>query len=429
MMKIIMLLSCILLLMNYSCKKKNDPPPVIGVTSPYQGAIYNIGDTVHVIATITDNANIEYVKVTLLNSNYIPVDAAYTINGTGKAADVDMKYPITNINLATDSYFINVQASDGNSTINAFQTIIIHEIPLLREAIYTITGSNAMNTIVWKVDTGNTITQVIALSGDFANAAISSTDQCLYTTGIYTGGFNCVNLPGNSLSWNIAAHNTGLPTYERVYSNNHWNLLADYDGNITGYDRTKTKNFSTTTLTQTYPHIMYSDSRYLYAEQRDYTGTSIHLKVYHIVDGIPYQEIAINEDIVAMFSINKDSVMIFTNHSGTGHAIIYNITNNSITTPNILPIEKIISAAQISPNIFLIAMQNNVYIYNTANFGTVNVFTSIPSSLAMKFDSLNQQLFIANVKTLNVYNYPSNIATSSLLFADTLRDISILYNK
>lgn len=412
-----------------SCKKNTSTSPVIVISSPYAGQIFNINDTINVKATITYNSSLQYVKLSLINSDYIPVDVTESLTITGSPMNVNTSYIISNTGLSSGAYYIEITAYDATNLVNSFQQININAIPRKRTAVYVITGSNNANTKVWKVDSAGNISSVISLSGDFANAAISSSDQCLYTTGIYSGNFNCINLNTNTISWNVPAINNGFPTFETVFSNNQSNFIAEYNNVIKGYNKVGFNNFTASTISGTYPHTMFTDSKYLYAEQRDLTGQNINLKVYNIANGAALQEFALNQDIVAIFSINQDSLMVFTNHNGIGQAIIYNIRNNYTTIAHSLPAEKIFSAVQFTPENFLLAMQNNIYTFTTHNFGSYNTFATIPAASAMKYDSLNSQLFIINANNLILYNYPSSTPYNTILFADTLKDISILYNK
>ncbi len=419
----------IIIVFIFSCKKTTTDNPVITISSPYAGQIFNIGDVMNVKAVITFNTTPQFVKMTLINSNYISVDVTQSLTVTGSPMNINTTYTFNNATLPTGTYYLEITAGNGSNIVNSYQPITLKGIPVKRKAIYMVTGSNNANTKVWKIDSTNTITPVISLTGDFANAAINSTDQCMYTCGIYSGNFNCINLRTNTLSWYEAANNTGFPTFESVYSNNHWNLLAGYYNTITGYNSSQQMTLTSNTLTGTFPHTMYSDANYLFAEQRSYTGSSVNLKLYHIANGIAYQEAVLNEDIVAMFSVSSDSLLVLSNNNGVGHASIYRISSNSFVTAHTLPAEKIFSASQISPILYLIGMQSKIYLLNIGGNAAVNTFANVSAAPAIKYDTLNQQIFVASAMNLNIYNFPADTLVSTFLFSDTLRDISILNNK
>jgi hypothetical protein len=419
----------IAVMMIYSCKKKDTSEPVITFSSPYSGQTFTVGQSIKVTATITFNSSLQFVKMNMVNSNYVAIDITQSLTVTGSPMNINTTYTMTNTSLPSGIYYLQISAYDGTNLAIGYQEIMLNALPLKREAIYVVTGSNSANTKVWKLDSANTISQVIALTGDFSNAAISSADQSLFTTGIYSGNFNCINLNTNTFSWNVPATNNGFPTFERVYSNDSKNFLAKYDNVINGFDNAGNINYTANTASGTYPHTLFSDSQYLYAEQRNISGYGVALNVYYLATGAAFQNIVINQDIVAMFSINSDSLMIFTNNNGIGNVMIYDIPDNRTTVPVTLPSEKIFSVTQISTIYYLIGMQNQVYIFNTRNFGSLNPFATVAAASAMKFDSLNQQIFVANAKNLNVYNFPTDTLYKTFNFTDTLKDISILYNR
>src|ERR1017187_8067021 len=281
----------------YSCKKQETSAPVIAITSPYSGQIVVIGQAINVNATINYNGSLQYVKLSLINSNYITVDAMASLPVTASPMNIKTTYTITNTNLLSGNYFLQITAFDGTNTANGYAEISLHVVPAYTKAVYVITGSNNVNTMVWKVDSSNAISSVMALAGDFSNAAVSSADQCLYTTGIYTGNFNCINLNTNAINFSVSSFNNGFPTYERVYSNNQKNFIAEYDNVIHGYDKYGNDNYTATTLSGTYPYNMFSDSQYLYAEQRDIAGSGVTLNVYYLANGVAFRNLTINQNI------------------------------------------------------------------------------------------------------------------------------------
>src|ERR1035438_822920 len=191
----------------YSCKKQTTSAPVIAITSPYSGQIVEVGQAIKVVATINYSSSLQFVKLSLINTDYIAVDATESIAITASPMNINTTYTITNTNLLSGNYYLQLMAYDGTNLTSGYAEISLHVAPAYTKAIYVITSSNNVNTMVWKVDSANAISPVIALAGNFSNAAVSSADQCLYTTGIYTGNFNCISLNTNAISFSVSSFN------------------------------------------------------------------------------------------------------------------------------------------------------------------------------------------------------------------------------
>ena len=412
----------------FSCKKNTDTDPVVTYTSPYVGQIFNAGDNVNVVAHVAANQNLQFVKLSLLNSNYVAVNNITSFSVSGSSLDINQNITLDN-SLATGTYYITINAYDGTRMTNAYQQIYVHGIPLVRKAIYVVTGSNFQNTKVYKIDTNNVATNIISLNGDFASSAISSKDQCLYTTGIFSGDFNNIDLNAETINWSINNPGTGLPFYENVYYANGLTYLSLFSQTIKGYDKSKNVNFTANTSTNTYPHIVFNNGSYVFAEQRNISSYDVRLKVYYAQSGAGFQEFVINQDVAGMYSYDANDIILFMNNNGNGSVLIYNINNNTTTQPIVLPAGKIYSVLQITPTYYLLAYQNQVYYYSTANVGHTGTYQSIPASQAMQFDSLNNEVFIANATHLDIYDYTSSSLINTITLPDSIKDIRILYNK
>ena len=413
----------------FSCKKTDENPPQITISSPSIGSNYLVLDTIHVAAHVSDDKSLNYVKLSLLNADYISVGNVVSFPVTSVSMDIKTDYIIDNPDLPTGDYYITVSANDGRNSTNSYRMIHVSELPKKRKAIYVITGSNNGNTKVFKVDTGNAISPVISLSGDFVSSGINSRDQNLYTVGMFSGDFNSINLNSNAINWQVNNPNDNFPNFQYLYNYGLLTYIADYDRTIKGYDKGNNVSFSTTTAENTYPHILFMSKDYMFAEQRNYSGSDVRIEVYYVATGYPRQEIGINQDVVSMYSIDANHLIVFTNNADNGNILEYDLDANNIYQKHSCPAGKIYSTVQINPDIYLIGHESGILFYNTNSAGSIGNYFPVINSPVMQYDSLNNQLLVANGKQMNVYDYGSSSLINTLTFSDTLKGINILYNK
>ena len=411
-----------------SCKKKDNSAITVTIYAPLQGMVYNVGDTIKIKAHVSSVNALKTGDIALLDANYINNDATLAVSVAGNEADVNANYILTNEKLNTGSYYIQVQATDGNTVGKAFQNVFIHAVPLAKKGVFVVTGSNNANTKVYTFDQNNTILPVVSLNGDFGNASVSNNDQCMYTCGIYSGPFSNINLLSYAIDWNILAGSGILPSFENVYSHDRLTFLADYNQNIIGYAKNKSIGFHALTNVGTYAHTLYADAQYLYAEQRSYAGNDIRMVLYRLTTSAAYQEVAINQDIKAIFTINKDSLMLFTNANGVGYAKIYNIVSNSIVNSYPMANGALLSVAQIGPSQYIVGHQNGIYIYSTNMMGSETLFDATNAATCIRYEPIGSQLFVATANNLKTINFPNATVANMLTFPDTLKDIGVLYN-
>ena len=125
--KIIIVVSCVFI---SSCSKdKDDVKPTIVVHSPSNMQQINGIDTVQILATISDNSNIEWVKVSLRNSNDIPVLSSITKKPNTTDYELNVMYFFDDIHLASGQYYFDISASDGENTTTKYVDILLNETP------------------------------------------------------------------------------------------------------------------------------------------------------------------------------------------------------------------------------------------------------------------------------------------------------------
>ena len=56
-----------------ACKKADEVSPYISISSPAEGTLFNVFDTVHVSFEISDETNLQGATVELVNQNFVAV--------------------------------------------------------------------------------------------------------------------------------------------------------------------------------------------------------------------------------------------------------------------------------------------------------------------------------------------------------------------
>ena len=98
-----------------SCNKKDEISPNIQITSPNEYSNHDVLDTLAVVGTISDNEQLEYVKLSLLNENNVTVASVITLFPETKEYSLNHEFIIDNILLESGDYNLLVTASDGEN--------------------------------------------------------------------------------------------------------------------------------------------------------------------------------------------------------------------------------------------------------------------------------------------------------------------------
>ncbi len=184
----------IIFILFFSCKKdKDETKPTIIVTAPSYLQQINAVDNVQIIATISDDRNIERVTVSLRDDNDIVVLSTITKKPNTKDYYLNIFYEMDNIHMLSGEYYFDISASDGENTTHKYITVFVNDVVKVREGMFVISNSGSMSDIYYLDNTYNA-SSYVSVSGDYLGAAVNSYDQQLLHVSSIFGSLTSINL-------------------------------------------------------------------------------------------------------------------------------------------------------------------------------------------------------------------------------------------
>ena len=142
--------SFIILLSLFSCKKdKDEIKPTIIVTEPSNLQQINAIDNVQILATISDDRNVERVTISLRDDNDIAVLSSVTKQPNSKDYNLNVFYELNNIHMLSGEYYFDISASDGENTTHKYITVFVNDVVKSREGIFVVSNSGTMSDIYY----------------------------------------------------------------------------------------------------------------------------------------------------------------------------------------------------------------------------------------------------------------------------------------
>jgi hypothetical protein len=401
-MRLTLVLLCLIVLI--SCKKDEDTqPPAIEITSPVEGAQYDVGDTVHVILEIADDVALEDVQVKLTDVNLIPVMPTAIISASGESRTLEFDYFLDDISLLSGQYYIHATVHDaaGNNARD-FTLLNITEVPLELKGVIAVTTLPGFVTI-HKIDTSWISYSLGTFTGDFTDVAVSNYWQQVTMTGAVTGLARCIPL-GNYPGWTINPFpSTGSYWGKVIAHERDWLINYRADGVI----KTCTWNGTISTSYNANSGYFFRNFNFsgdkLYADQVDATGSSRIIGVY-VGGGGAIQQTVLSIDPIAILPRDETTVYVAGNTGGQGKLLIYDYDLNGTWEPVALPAGELLSAAEIDANTLLLAQQ-------------------------VRYDHAAGTVFTAEGSNVKQYDYPGTNVINQISLADSVRDVELWYNR
>jgi hypothetical protein len=413
-----------------SCSKDKDKSmPVITIDHPTVDQLFNALDTIQVEATIEDETALEQIEITVCDENKVPVLSTLTISPQDKKTTVNIQYPLDDINLASGDYYLWIKAFDGTNTASKYRGIHITEVPRELKYIYIMSLASSTTVHMQRQVVNGSLENLTDINGDISSTASSSKFHLVASCGSTYGDMNIFDVSSNTLLWSVpTVANPPFPYFEYLSQYNEVFYCSLYDGYIKGYNNAGTQVFSAASDAGTFPCKIFANTNYLFADHGLYSGNNRTFGVYYISSGAMKQWISTDYDITNIFQKDEDNVFLFANQNGQGIIKLYSISANSAWEPHTLPAGAIYDVVQIDENNYIIAHESGLYNYQY-NPNSLTTFISGINATKIKYDGVNNDLYVAQGNTINVYDYSSHALVSSITAAYSVAGFELLYNR
>lgn len=413
-----------------SCKRNEDTQaPAIQITTPVDGAQYDVGDTVRISMHVADNVELADVEIKLTDANLIPVMSTAVIQLSGDARTLQLEYFLDNYSLLSGQYYIHATVHDAaRNNAKDFVLLNITEIPLQLNGIIAVTKLPGFVT-VHSIDASWTAFSLGTFPGDFTDVAVNSYWQQTVMTGATTGLARCISLDGKYPGWTVNPFPSAGAYWGKVAAHERdWLINYRADGVI------KSCTWNGTTGTQFlansgyfFRNFGFSGER-MFADMVDATGNSRIIGVYQRNGGGAVQQSTLGIDPIAILPRDEEAVYVAGNLSGQGKLLIYDYGMNGTWEPVTLPAGKLLSAAEIDANTLLLAMDNgNIYKFTYAPVGVL--LWSAVSAQHVRYDRSEGTVITAEGASVKRYNYPGTTVIDQVSLGDSVRGVELWYNR
>jgi len=427
-MKKIFLLSLLLPLFLFSCKKKDDISPYVQISSPSANASFNVLDTLAVVGTVSDNEQLEYIRISLLNENNIAVATVVTLFPPANEYTLNREFIIDNILLESGTYNLVITASDGENETKKYIPLYLNEVARELTGILFVEAPSANSVNVKKIKPDLSVQQVAFSEGDFSSAAISSFNQCFYLAGSETGSLRAFEMLNNTELWNIPANPlSGAPYFSDVFEEDGWLYVSFYDGTIKAYDKNGTVKQQIDVSGYKLLKI-YKQDNLIFSEQKLTGTTNRRLVVYDATSAAEIQNVPLDMEIVSFCKRNDNNIFIFGNSGTQGSMKNYVISDNGFWEPHVLPVGMVLSAVRIDDNTFIIGHETGVYKY-TYNPNSLTDYIQSVAASAIKYETLSNLIVLSEGSSVKIYNYSNVSLLNTVAAASEIKSIDLLYNK
>lgn len=314
----------LMLFVMFSCKKVDEIVPTIKVGSPRENASFNISDSITVKASISDDLNLDWVSVRLVDASLKPAHTALNFEPTDKEFSLNIKYPLDNEKLESGEYFIKIMASDGQNEKSEFVKIQLVNTAILERGVYVLSGNTSNNQILTLLKNNGEQENILTLSGDYQASAFSHTHGNFARIGQFNG--DLISFNTKTKTQNFSVENIGnppFPYFSAIDVDANKVYVGLYNGEIRGYNSFGVQEINAKTVAQNIPYQIVSNNDIIGVVEQTRNGQSFYLSSYHTFSGASFNQNLTNFTTLKMIASGNGKFLIVGKTSNESKLVFY----------------------------------------------------------------------------------------------------------
>ncbi|MFN0033017.1 MAG: hypothetical protein ACKVOR_12730 [Flavobacteriales bacterium] len=431
----LLLLVPIVMVLVASCKKNDDTSaPYINITGPSAGSTYSYLDVIGVSAHVSDNVNLQSIKVTVTNAAGQKFLQEINYANAGREKHIATTLVHNDQHLVTGTYYITITVSDGENEMTAFREITLYEGPTVLETTFVLTQSISDFYSLNILD-NSTITSQWVFSGEVSNVHINSRYDRLYhfeessklveirqgNSGAYVGSQYFSTGTFGDVFFNCTANDES--SHKLYFSTDEYTIYsASTNGNFT-IEITLPGGYTAN-------HMEITED-YLYAHCENITNTAHHIAQYLLSTGELMQslDLPMSHEIMGLHAIDNEHVLLAGNENSNSLFKIYNAatnaTNGVFTLYNQFPCSGLWPALN---GAFIVAHNNNLVRYNN-DIEIEATSTAIGVATSVAVEKISGKVYSIISGDIYEYAYSDLSNTAFVNGSGTARKVLFRYNK
>lgn len=409
------------------CKKEEKITPDLTFFAPYASQWFDFGDTIWVDAQI-GHPEMSRVTLTLVNSNFQPVEAVSNIQVNGSDFRFQNYIEITNKTIETGIHNVRIQVTAQGESYNFFRQVQIGELAKERKAVYVAT-SDGINRQLYRIENGQQVLSQ-SLFGDASGVAVNSFYGGVYLAPSFHGDLLLFNPPSDSLVWRDENDATGGAAFiKNVYSTGNAVYGLYQDGRVVEYGN----NGGVASVIQLpsgarpLDMILLDNYLLIVAQKEPQLELSIYFYNATTMQQIRKLDVPAAGEFIAILPYASGQFAFLYNDKNQKAAWDSYLTNGTFIAFPPLPSFLFLAAAAVGDGNFALGTDQGIFHYNKSVSGYLSISPIQPSIL--EYDYVRGEIMVGTGKSMSIRSYPSFQIISTHSFLSEIKGIDMYYNK
>jgi len=415
----------------FSCRKidKNIVTNV-ELISPDANALIRLPDTIQIRFKVESEKDIEFVSISIVNSNYIPLFGTNYVNTPISGETIEKAIPLKalqNTNEAPYYILIAVNYKEDDKWNSYFEIQLVNK-PLNYQGFYLFSRLFISQTSIDFYDQNLKKTFFYQTEGEYIDSDISNFYGKLFLLSQTPAKLKAYSVEEQQLVWE-AVPQFPHPEYTTIETDVNRVYAAMENGQIVGYSEINgQQQLITQRLVDSIPEKISIIEKYIVAAYQSRNNGNRTLVTFYKSTGYKKYRRSIDYEVVSFIKTGEsDRVIIFGNRDQNGIVSLFNAQDNSFEDMHQFELGRIGSVCKVEDENFIISVENKLYLFNwpQKNLTLLTEFEDIPFKI--EYEHLSGRIIVLFTNRLIIYQFPGMIEIADLEVENTLKGLQFFY--
>ncbi len=432
-MRNILVISIIVLLLSvgiFSCRKiDKNIVTHIELIIPEANTIIRLPDTIQIKFKVESEENIEFVSISIVNSNYIPLFGTTYVYTPKSGEEITKTMTLKALqNTSELPYYILISVNYEEDKWNSYFKIQLVNKPVSYQGFYLFSRPFISQTAIDFYDQNLEKTFFIQTDGEYIDSDISNFYGKLFLLSHTPAKLKAYSVVEQQLVWE-AEPQFPYPEYTAIEMDVNRVYAGMENGQIVGYSEINgQQQLIAERLVDSIPEKISIIENYIIAAYQSRNNGNRTLVTFYKSTGHKKHMRSIDFEVVSFIKTEEpDRVIIFGNRDQNGIASMFNAQDNSFEDTHQFEIGKIGAVCKVEDEVFIISIENKLYSYNwSQKYLTLLIeFEDIPFKI--EYEHLSGRIIVLFMNRLIIYQFPGMIDIADLEMENTLKGLQFFY--
>lgn len=412
------------------CKKEEDTSnaPVVNISQPINGEIFEIGDTLKVLAVISHDRIISRVSFSVVDMTQKPVISGKSLKVDNNTFTLNSSLKIDNRYLEESKYFLLIKVEDDKDLYNFWQEIQIRPLDRFVDKLLIVNGSEISFQLT-QINGGEEPVTIHEINYHYLKGFADTRYSRFYASSNEPSILSAIDLQTSDVLWDLNLPNSvGTPFIQKFSAIDGRISIGTSEGFIESYNhqgqmelKAKVDGIGLFTEILNY-------GSFVITSFKQYNSNLSTLYVFNFPAGTVFFSTQISGDVKGILPFGEEEVVVVMENTPTeSKSMILNLPQKQLSLLHQMSISPI-DAIKGNYNDLFVQSGDTIYWYKP-QIGSVVPYITNQEVSTLAYDEIDSRLYVGSTQKVLVYQLPYSSISETFQFINPIKEINLLYNK